>query len=99
MLKGRNGEDSETVRLPYEVSIELGCHHVVSNCHFFDKTLPIFLLTAYLLSLVGDRSAGVHRCRRGVFLLFIIRISVQFQISHLVCVNSIDIFMYYICLL
>ena len=35
MLKGRNGEDSETVRLPYEVSIELDCLHVVSNCHFF----------------------------------------------------------------
>ena len=40
---------------------------------FFDKTLPIFLLTAYLLLLVGNRSAGVHRCRRGNFSVFILR--------------------------
>ena len=46
---------------------------------FFDKTLPIILLTAYLLLLIGNRSAGVHRCRRGIFLVFIMHIFVQFQ--------------------
>ena len=44
MLKGRNGEDSETVRLPYEVSVQLGCHYVVCNCHSLTKRYQYFYL-------------------------------------------------------